>query len=76
MNKLDCFENILELFGQAGWAHLVFTLLFDIGLVAILTKNTGMSKAQGVFWIGESFGIHFIFNSPFNKGIFQTVFPI
>lgn len=49
MNKLDGFETILERVGQAGWAHWVFTLLFAIGLVALLTKNTGMSKAQGVF---------------------------
>lgn len=76
MNKLDGFETILERVGQAGWVHWVFTLLFAIGLVALLTKNTGMSKAQGVFWIGASFGIHFLFNSPFNTGIFQTVFPI
>ncbi|HFI0402932.1 TPA: PrsW family glutamic-type intramembrane protease [Streptococcus suis] len=76
IGKLDGFETIIGRVGQAGWTHWVFTLLFAIGLVALLTKNTGMSKAQGVFWIGASFGIHFLFNSPFNTGIFQTVFPI
>lgn len=76
IGKLDGFETIIGRVGQAGWTHWVFTMLFAIGLVALLTKNTGMSKAQGVFWIGASFGIHFLFNSPFNTGIFQTVFPI
>ncbi len=49
MNKLDGFETILERVGQAGWAHWVFTLLFAIGLVALLTKNTGMSKHREYF---------------------------
>lgn len=76
MGKLDGFETIIERVGQAGWTHWVFTMLFAIGLVALLTKDSGMSKAQGAGWLLASMGLHFLFNSPFNTGIFSTVFPV
>ncbi|BCP63784.1 protease PrsW [Streptococcus parasuis] len=76
MGKLDGFETIIERVGQAGWTHWVFTMLFAIGLVALLTKDSGMSKAQGAGWLFASMGLHFLFNSPFNTGILSTVFPV
>ena len=54
MGKLDGFETIIERVGQAGWIHWVFTMLFAIGLVALLTKDSGMSKTQGAGWLFAS----------------------
>ncbi len=69
IGKLDGFVGILERIVQAGGSHWTFSIAFAIGIVALISKNTGMSKIQGGFWLFMSIFAHFIFNSPFNDGI-------
>ena len=67
--KSDGFTTLLERIVHAGGTHWVFSLLVAVGLVALLGKNTGMSRAQGAFWIFAGVLAHFLVNSPFNEGI-------
>lgn len=67
--KLDGFVGILERIVQAGGAHWTFSLLFAIGIVALISKDSGMSKKQGLFWFSMSIFAHFLFNSPIHMGI-------
>ncbi|HFI0255457.1 TPA: PrsW family intramembrane metalloprotease [Streptococcus suis] len=76
MGKLDGFETIIGRVGQAGWTHWVFTLLFSVGMVALFSKQTTMSKTQGVLWMTASIGLHFFFNSPLNTGLMTTLLPM
>ncbi|QLD32614.1 PrsW family glutamic-type intramembrane protease [Mannheimia varigena] len=69
IEKLDGFVGIIERVVQAGGTHWAFSILFAIGMVSLIFKNTGMSKKQGVFWLSMSILEHFIFNTPFNGGI-------
>ncbi|HFI0579027.1 TPA: PrsW family glutamic-type intramembrane protease [Streptococcus suis] len=76
IGKLDGFETIIGRVGQAGWTHWVFTLLFAVGLVALLGQEKSLSKAQGAFWLLASLGLHFFFNSPLNTGFMTTLLPL
>ncbi|HFI2473169.1 TPA: PrsW family glutamic-type intramembrane protease [Streptococcus suis] len=76
IGKLDGFETIIGRVGQAGWTHWVFTMLFAIGMVALFTKQTAISKVQGVLWIAASLTLHFFFNSPLHTGMLTTLLPM
>ncbi|HFI0640288.1 PrsW family glutamic-type intramembrane protease [Streptococcus suis] len=76
VGKLDGFETIIGRVGQAGWTHWVFTLLFAVGLVALLGQEKSLSKAQGAFWLLASLGLHFFFNSPLNTGFMTSLLPL
>ncbi|HEL2383506.1 TPA: PrsW family intramembrane metalloprotease [Streptococcus suis] len=76
IGKLDGFETIIGRVGQAGWTHWVFTMLFAIGMVALFTKQTAISKVQGMLWIAASIVLHFFFNSPLHTGILTTLLPM
>ncbi|MCK4029091.1 PrsW family glutamic-type intramembrane protease [Streptococcus iners] len=76
IGKLDGFETIIGRVGQAGWTHWVFTMLFAVGMVALFTKQTAISKVQGVLWIAASIGLHFFFNSPLHTDILTTLLPM
>lgn len=76
IGKLDGFETIIGRVGQAGWTHWLFTMLFAIGMVAIFTKQTAISRVQGVLWIAASLTLHFFFNSPLHTGMLTTLLPM
>ncbi|HEL1593120.1 TPA: PrsW family intramembrane metalloprotease [Streptococcus suis] len=76
IGKLDGFETIIGRVGQAGWTHWVFTMVFALGMVALLTKQTAISKVQGLLWITASIGLHFFFNSPLHTGMLTTLLPM
>ncbi|HFI0149681.1 TPA: PrsW family glutamic-type intramembrane protease [Streptococcus suis] len=76
IGKLDGFETIIGRVGQAGWTHWVFTMLFAVGLVALIGQEKSLSKAQGAFWLLASLGLHFFFNSPLNTGFMTTLLPM
>lgn len=67
--KADGFSMIIERIVHAGGTHWTFTLVFAVGMVALLAKNTGLSKSQAAFWLAVPVFGHFLFNSPFNESI-------
>ncbi|WP_105996395.1 PrsW family glutamic-type intramembrane protease [Staphylococcus agnetis] len=67
--KADGFSTLIERIVHAGGTHWTFSLLFAIGMVALIAKNTGFTKLQGVYWLFMGVFTHFLVNSPFNDGI-------
>lgn len=67
--KADGFSVLLERIAFSGGTHWVFTLIFAIGIVALIAKDTGISKVQGLVWMLVAYFAHFIYNTPFNDGI-------
>ncbi|TRW80192.1 PrsW family intramembrane metalloprotease [Staphylococcus agnetis] len=63
------FATLIERIVHAGGTHWTFSILFAVGMVALIAKNTGFSKIQGVFWLMMGIFAHFLVNSPFNDGI-------
>ena len=67
--KTDGFATLIERIVHAGGTHWTFSLVFAVGMVAILTKNSGLSKKQGWFWLSMAVLAHFLLNTPFNAGL-------
>ncbi|MFV8208998.1 PrsW family glutamic-type intramembrane protease [Streptococcus pluranimalium] len=67
--KGDGFSTLIVRIVHAGGTHWTFSLVFTIGMVALLAKKTGLSKRQGAFWLFLAILAHFMVNSPFNEGI-------
>lgn len=54
------FERVSNAFGS----HITFGIVFGIGLIALINKNSGISKLKAFFFIISPITIHFIWNSP------------
>ena len=67
--KTDGFATLIERIVHAGGTHWTFSLVFAVGMVAILSKNSGLSKKQGWFWLSMAVLAHFLLNTPFNAGL-------
>lgn len=67
--KADGFSMLIERIAHAAGTHWTFTLVFAVGMVALLAKHSGLSKAQGAFWLAVPVLGHFLVNSPFNEDI-------
>lgn len=67
--KTDGFATLIERIVHAGGTHWTFSLIFAVGMVAILSKNSGLSKKQGWFWLSMAVLAHFLLNTPFNAGL-------
>ena len=67
--KTDGFATLIERIVHAGGTHWSFSLVFAVGMVAILTKNSGLSKKQGWFWLSMAVLAHFLLNTPYNAGL-------
>ena len=67
--KTDGFATLIERIVHAGGTHWTFSLVFAVGMVAILTKNSGLSKKQGWFWLSMAVLARFLLNTPFNAGL-------
>lgn len=67
--KADGFSVLLERIAFSGGTHWVFTLIFAIGIVALIAKDTGIIKIQGLVCVLLAILMHFIYNTPFNEGI-------
>ena len=67
--KTDGFATLIERIVHAGGTHWTFSLVFAVGMVAILTKNSGLSKKQGWFWLSMAVLAHFLLNTPYNAGL-------
>ncbi|HEM2832808.1 PrsW family glutamic-type intramembrane protease [Streptococcus suis] len=68
-SKADGFATLIERMLHAGGTHWAFSLAFAVGLVALVSKNSGMSKKQGFFWMLMAVLAHFFLNTPFNEGL-------
>lgn len=69
VEKLDGFVSIIERIVQAGGSHWTFSLVFSVGMVALISKDSALSEKQGLFWLSMAIIAHFLFNSPYNTGI-------
>ncbi len=67
--KTDGFATLIERIVHAGGTHWTFSLVFAVGMVASLSKNSGLSKKQGWFWLSMAVLAHFLLNTPFNAGL-------
>ena len=67
--KTDGFATLIERIVHAGGTHWTFSLVFAVGMVAILSKNSGLSKKQGWFWLSMAVLAHFLLNTPYNAGL-------
>lgn len=67
--KADGFATLIERIVHAGGTHWAFSLVFAVGMVALISKNSGLSKKQGLFWLSMAVFAHFLLNSPFNDGL-------
>lgn len=67
--KTDGFATLIERIVHAGGTHWTFSLVFAVGMVALISKNRGMTKTQGLFWLSMAVLAHFLLNTPFNAGL-------
>lgn len=67
--KTDGFATLIERIVHAGGTHWTFSLVFAVGMVASLSKNSGLSKKQVWFWLSMAVLAHFLLNTPFNAGL-------
>ena len=67
------FEQAFERVSYALGTHMVFAILFGVGVIALINKESGISGHKAVFWIVSSITLHFIWNSPL-KG--EWVIPL
>lgn len=67
--KTDGFATLIERIVHAGGTHWTFSLIFAVGMVALISKNSGLSKKQGWFWLSMAVLAHFLLNTPFNAGL-------
>lgn len=43
---------------------MIFTILFGVGLIALIKRESAISKCKTIFWIISAITLHFFWNSP------------
>ena len=63
-NEISGFEQAFERVSYALGTHMIFTILFGVGLIALIKRESAISKCKAIFWIISAITLHFFWNSP------------
>ena len=66
-NEISGYEQAFERVSYALGSHMVFTILFGVGLIVLIKKDTGITRGKAVFWMLSAVVLHFLWNAPFEE---------